>query len=241
MRLGKRFVPLLLVAALAGTALVSSGCAAPIAAAPTAPAERTMTVTGRGTVSAKPDLAQLSVGVETLAATVGEASQQNNTRMAALMAKLKELGIAEKDIQTSNFSINSERFTGKGEPSTDSQYRVTNMVQIKIRDLGKAGSILDAAIAAGANQVWGVGFTIEDRTALEGEARAKAMADAAQRAQTLAKLTGVQLGQIRLVDEGGATEPIYGGMALGKGAAGTSVNPGEVQLSYQVQVTYAIQ
>ena len=240
MKLGKRLVPLLLIAALAGTALLSSGCASPIAAAPE-PIERTMTVTGRGTVSAKPDLAQLSVGVETLAATVGEASQQNNTQMASLVAKLKELGIAEKDIQTSNFSINSERFTGKGEPSTDSQYRVTNMVQIKIRDLTKAGPVLDAAIAAGANQVWGVNFTIEDRTALEGEARAKAMADAAQRAQALAKLTGVQLGQIRLVSEGGASEPIYGGMALGKGADSTALNPGEVQFVSQVQVTFEIQ
>ncbi len=234
-RIADRRFALLLVVALLGAAIVLGGCGVP-AAAQSTPPKRSLTVVGQGRASGKPDLAQASLGVETYAATVAEAMQQNSTKMEAVLAKLKELGIAEKDIQTANFSINLER---QG-PQDSGQYRVSNMVQVKIRDLTKVGAVLDAGVQAGVNQVWGVSFALEDQAALETEARAKAMEDARSRAEALAKLTSVQLGQVLTIQEGSSSWPIYGG-AFGKGADAGPVSPGEVELSFQVQVSYAIQ
>ncbi len=229
----------LLAVSLAGAALVASGCRpGPLAAQGSPASTRSITVSGRGSVSGKPDLALVSLGVETYAATVGEASQQNNAKMAAVMAKLKELGIADKDIQTSNFNISFDR---QGPDPSNGQYRVSNMVQLKVRNPEQAGSLIDAMVKAGANQVWGVSFTIEDQAALEAQARAKAVEDARQRGDALAKLESVQLGQVLTINEGGAMGPAFAaGAAYGKGAD-TSISPGEVEVSYQVQVTFAIQ
>ncbi len=241
----KRAFPCLLLAALVGLATVTSGCASPALAAPGGAApDRSITVLGRGTISAKPDMAQASMGVETLAPTVGEAIQQNKDRMAAVMARLQELGIADKDIQTANFSINFER---QGSDPANGQYRVSNMVQIKIRDLDKVSSLIDSAIRAGANQVWGVNFTIDDQSDLQAQARTKAVEDARQRADALAKLANVQLGAVLTVSEGGAVQPIPmrygmgGGGAMAEAAQTTPINPGEVQVLYQLEVTYALQ
>jgi len=237
-------VSLLLIVALAGLALVISGCAPGAATAPLgALGERSVTVLGRGMVSSKPDLALAGLGVETFAATVAEATEQNNVKMSAVMAKLVELDIAEKDIQTTNFNINFER---RGPEDSEGQYRVSNMVQIKVRDLDEVSSILDAAVQAGANQVWGVSFTIEEQKELEAQARTKAMEDARKRAEALAELAGVQLGQVLIVAEGGTTGPIPMMRGLGKGGMEPAslvapISAGEVQVSYQVEVTYAMQ
>ncbi len=238
------FFPVLILGLLA-LALVVSGCSTPrVRADEGSPGlERTITVLGRGSVSAIPELALTSVGVETFAETVGEATEANNTTMQAVIEKLKSLGIADKDIQTSNFSINSER---QGPEGTDYKYRVTNMVQIKVRDLSKVSEVLDAAIEAGANQVWGVSFTIENQDDLEDEARGKAVEDARRRAKALAELSDLTLGEVLVVVEGGAVSPLEGKVAAGLGGMGraadvaTPISPGEVQVTYQVQVTYAV-
>ncbi|MDI7277083.1 MAG: SIMPL domain-containing protein [Anaerolineae bacterium] len=237
----KRTFPMLLAMALAtALVLVVSGCARPAEAAPEdTPPERTITVVGRGTASAKPDLALASLGVETFAASVAEATEENNTRMLAVLTRLKALGIAEADVQTSNFSINLER--RDPEPSAG-QYRVSNMLQVKVRDPEQVGAIIDAGVEAGVNQVWGVTFTVDDQGAFEGEARAKAMEDARKRAEALAGLAGVKIGEVLRVDENWMPGPIFG--AGGAGAAEASlvpISPGEVVVSYQVQVTFAIQ
>jgi len=126
------------------------------------------------------------------------------------------------------------------------QYRVSNMVQIKVRDVEQVGPVLDGVIEAGANQVYGINFTIEKPEALQDEARAKAVADAARRAEALAELAELRVGQVLMISEGGTSMPwMGGGLVYGRGAAeadaGMSVSPGEVEVSYQVQVTYAIQ
>ncbi len=224
--------------ALAVLPLVASGCTPKVEAAANTPPDRTLTVVGQASVSGKPDVALINVGVETFAATVGQATQQNSEKMAAVMARLKDLGIADKDIQTSNFNITFER---QGYDLSSGQYRVSNTVQVKVRDPQQVSSTLDALIEAGANQVWGVSFTIEDQTALEDQARAKAMEDAQRRGADLAKLEGVQLGQILQMTENGTYGPIYGGGGYSKEAAAGPFSPGEVEVSFQVQVTFAIQ
>ncbi len=177
--------------ALAGSLLLS-GCAAateaaqvPASSGPT----RTITVVGQGEVKARPDLANTSVGVEVLAPTVEAATVEAEKQMKAILTAVKALGIADKDIQTSNYSINFERQqsdvstpraegTSTAAESPAGYYRVSNMVQITIRDLDQVGAVLDAAVEAGANNVWGVSYSLDETQLLEAEAREAAVKDA---------------------------------------------------------------
>lgn len=241
----RRLLCLLLLVSLVGSALTLSGCAPTVRAEQPA-GERSITVLGQGSVTAKPDLAVVQLGIESLAATVAEASQENNATMAAIMAKLQELNIAEKDIQTSNLSISSVNYGMDRGDSAGDQYRVSNMVQIKVRDVERVGPVLDAVIEAGVNQVHGVSFTVDEPQALEDQARAKAVEDAGRRAEALADLTGLSVGKVIQISEGGSSVPLFGGgLVYGRGAAaadaGMPVSPGEVEITYQVQVTYAIE
>jgi len=118
------------------------------------------------------------------------------------------------------------------------------MLTVKVRDLATVGEVLDAAVAAGANQIWGVSFTVEDRTAAEADARAKAMADARARAEALAELAEVKVGEVLSISEviTGGVGPMYYGVAMeaaGMGGGG-SINPGELEYGTSIQVTYAL-
>ena len=124
-------------------------------------------------------------------------------------------------------------------------YRVSNMVQVTIRDLTKVSDVIDTAVKAGANNVWGISFSLDDTDALEAQAREKAVADAKARAESLASLTGVKVGQVMAVSEvvGGSSVPMFASAdrAMGLGGGGTPAEPGEVTFSTQIQVIYAIQ
>ncbi len=235
--------------------LALSGCASPADAAPVTAGEspvRTITVIGRGEVKTQPDTANTNIGVEVTAPTVDEAMSQAKERMAALLAALKELGIAEKDIQTSNFSVYFERTSSdmpaprSGDGSTDQQapgfYRVSNMVQVTIRDLEQVGQVLETAVKAGANNIWGINFSVSDPATLEAQARENAVQDARARAEALAGLHGVELGSVVAVSEviGGAS-PVFAEAAKALGGGGAPIEPGELTLSTQIQVVYAIQ
>ena len=207
---------------------------------------RTITVVGQGKASGTPDVAHINIGVDTSAESAQEAVDANKAKMNALLDKIKALGIADKDIQTSNFSIYTER------PQTDPDvpkagtgdnvlYRVSNQVNVTVRDVAKLGDILDQAVSAGANNIYGVYFSAEDTTALEAQAREKAVVDAKVRAETLAKLNGVSVGQVVTISEiiGGST-PMYYGSAKALGS-GVPIEAGELEVTMSVQVTYAIQ
>ena len=253
-----RLLPLFAV--LVVGALVVSGCAPAVLAAPTTAGDspaRSITVVGRGEVKAKPDIATVNLGVEVAAPTVGEAMTEANARMKSVLSAMKALGIAEKDIQTSNFSISFERqnptapVTGEssGAKSGSAQapagfYRVNNMVQVTVRDLDKVGDVLDAAVEAGVNNVWGISFGLDNTDALEAEAREKAVADARARAESLAKLNGVAVGDVIAISEviGGSPSPMYAEAASfrGLGGGGTPVESGEMTFSTQIQIVYGI-
>ena len=210
--------------------------------------ERSITVVGEGKVSVSPDVAEANVGVEVLAPTVKGATAEAKERMTAIMAALQEAGIAEKDIQTSNYSIYFERYPEiralvETEPSeVEGNYRVSNMVRVKIRDLDKIGAVLDEVIEAGANNVYGVNFTLDDPSEVRSEARAKAIADAKAKAQELADLNGVNLGEVLQISEviGGSFPTIGMPMAMEYAGGGGPISPGELEYSVQIQVTYAI-
>jgi uncharacterized protein YggE len=220
-----------------------------VAQTPEAPAmnpAQTITVIGQGSVRIQPDIARVTVGVETSAETIAEAVAENEAQMEAVLDALKAAGIADKDVQTTNFSISLDRYpepmpsaTGEG---TAPVYRVSNMVTVTIRKLDTVGEVLDAVIEAGANNIWGMSFTIEDSTAAQADARSDAMADASGRAEALAKLAGVELGSVMSVSEVISSPGVVTEMAYARDAAGGAgtISPGEVEIGYQVQVSYFI-
>jgi hypothetical protein len=230
-------------------ALVLSACGGTAgSAAQTTPQGlvRTVTVVGQGKASGTPDVAHINIGVETSAASAQDAVNANKVNMNALLAKIKALGIADKDIQTSNFSIYTERSqtyptdTKAGTPDSV-LYRVSNQVNLTVRDVAKLGDILDQAVSAGANSIYGVYFSVEDTTALEAQAREKAVADAKSRAETLAKLNGVTVGQVVTISEViGSSTPVYYSAAKADGLGGVPVEAGQFEVTMSVQVTYEI-
>jgi uncharacterized protein len=240
-------VVVIVIAALSvgGFALVSTGAprsAQPVAqAAAPATGERTITVVGVGKASGTPDVAQVSIGVDTQAPAVQKAVDDNKTQMNTLLSALKTLGIAEKDLQTSNYSVYTEQKPVDGtNSSTQMVYHVSNQVQVTVRDINQLGDVLDKAVAAGANNIYGVNFSVEDTAKLEADARAQAVADAKSRAASLAQLNGLQLGEVvsisEVIDNSGAYPMLSS--AKGMGGGGAPIQPGELEVGMSVQITY---
>ncbi len=203
---------------------------------------RAMTIIGVGQVTVKPDMAETTLGVRANADTVGEAASKVNGDMDRVLKALKDAGVAENDTQTTGFNVNV-RQDREGKPSG---YEVSNMVRVRIRDLDKVGSTIDAALAAGANQLYGIQFTLADPTAAQTAARADAVADAKARATELAGEAGVSLGDIVQVSNVVGGGPLFAEAAVkGMGAAAArqsiAVQSGELEVSAQVQIVYALQ
>jgi uncharacterized protein len=222
--------------------LMLAAAGGPAAAAP--PQPHTITVTGQGEVKAVPDEAVLTAGVETEAATAGDALAANRKAMNEVFAELKREGISDHAIRTSAFNIFPQYAPVKDDstPPHIVDYRVSNNISITVDDLGKLGPAIDALVASGANSMAGISFTIRDPKPLLRQARDAAVKDAMDRAQTYAKAAAVSLGRVIEIDEGGVQEarPLYRQMAIVGGAAPTSIAAGEQTVSAQVTVTFEI-
>ncbi len=211
---------------------------------PTLP--RTITVVGEGKVTIEPDIARAQIGVEVIKSSVKEASDANKAALEAVLAALKAQGIADEDIQTSGFSIYAERYGTDGPlPEDQVNYRVSNNVAVVIRELDKVGAILDAAIEAGANNIYGIEFSLEDPSTFESEARQGAVADARAKAEELAELNGVTAGDVVSISEvigngGGYYNSNFAEVSRAMGGGGTPVSPGQLDLTMQLQVVYTI-
>lgn len=208
---------------------------------------RAITVVGEGKVSISPDIARAQIGVEVMMPSVKAASDANKELLDAVLAALIDQGIAEEDIQTSGFSVYAERFGPEGPlPADQTNYRVSNNVAVVVRDLAKLGDVLDAAIEAGANNIYGVEFSLDDPSVVESEARQSAVEDARAKAEELAELTGVTVGEVVNISEvignaGGYYTSNFAEMSRGLGGGGsTPISPGQLELVMQLQVTYAI-
>lgn len=204
-------------------------------------------VTGRGEITIVPDIATLRLGIEAQEDTVTEAQAEASKAMNKVIAALKSRGIAEKDIQTQCFSIRQKTKWDRG---TDQEiiigYEVRNIVSVKIRDLDKIGTIIDAAARAGGSltRIEGISFSVEEPTTYNRELREKAMVDAEAKAKQMAEFFGITLGKPTHISEGYApTPPIYNMYSVRDMAAGeapTPISAGETKLSLSIQVTYAI-
>ena len=214
-------------------------------------------VNGEGKVTVTPDVAILSVGIESQESSVAQAQEKAATAMNAVITALKGCNIAEKDIRTTSFSI--IRVTRYDEPKQQEVtigYRVTNMVTARIRTLVqesfpldyKAGRIIDAVAQAGGDltRINSISFTVDDPTAFNSETRQKAMADAESKAKQLADLSGVKLGKPIYINESGGyvspPTPIYRSAipVPAPMAPPTSISPGEQEIRLNVQVVYEI-
>jgi uncharacterized protein len=217
-------------------------------AAPNLP--RTITVVGKGSVKIQPDMAALNLGVQTMGPTVKEATGEAAKTMEAILAALKAEGIADKDIQTSGYNVWADMGYGpERSPNQEMTYRVNNNVRVMVRDLDAVGTILDVAIEAGANAIHGVSFGLAEPETLEAEARELAAENALAKAKELAALHDVEVGQVVSISEvlsGGFMMSNFERMdtmmapAFGAGGAGP-ITPGELELSMQLQVVYAIE
>jgi uncharacterized protein YggE len=238
-------MPLCSASRLAGAALLAAVFTAPPAAF-AADAARTITVAASGEVRGAPDQADLSAGVTTTAATANEAVAQNARKMTAVFDALKRLGIADKDIQTSNFSVQPQMspYNQNGGAQHIVGYQVSNEVDVTLDDTKKLGSALDALVGAGANQINSVGFSIQNADALEAKAQEAAIAKARARAETYAKAAGVSLGSVVSISEASAEapRPMFGAVTVtAMRAAPTPTAAGELSVSANVAVVFAIQ
>lgn len=206
----------------------------------------TISIDAEGKVTALPDIAMISIGVQTEKKTVAEAQQENSTKMNAITDKLKQLGVAKEDIQTTNYSIYPTYDYPNGK-QVDRGFQISQNVDIKVRKLDSISDILAAVGTLGANQVGGVTFTIDDPEALRQQARLKGLEAAKMKAQALAQAAGVKLGKVVGFSESSSTPPgpiFYAkDMAAGQGgspAAAPNVEPGSQDVIVNVSVRYEI-
>ncbi len=227
---------------IAGAIVVSAAATlAPLCAS--ADPLHTITVSGTGDATAVPDQAQLSAGVATVAATADAAVSQNARKMTQVFAALTRLGVPERAIQTSNFSVQPQYTANtRGDVQTITGYQVSNQVDVRLDDTRKLGAALDALVASGANQINSVGFSIHDTDALMTTARQAAIADALKRAQTYAKAAGAGVGGVMSIREDGAEapQPMFVVAAARHSAPLTPTAAGEMSVTASVTVTYEL-
>ncbi|HKI82390.1 MAG TPA: SIMPL domain-containing protein, partial [Pseudodesulfovibrio sp.] len=188
--------------------------------------------------------AYVTIGVHTQANDVSQAVSQNANQVSSVMAALADRGVAQADMQTSNFSLyTGQNYDNLGQ-ALGIQYTVDNTVNVIVRDLPSMGELLDAAISAGANSIYGVSFDLDDKTQAQSDARDMAVANAISEAKSLAAAAGVTLGDIVSINYTNNSSNTYYpqyGMGGGGGAeASTSIVPGLISVSADVNITYSI-
>lgn len=208
--------------------------------------ERLVSVAGEGVVRLRPDLARLQVGVETRGPTAQRAQTENARLAQAVMEAVLRLGVAREDVQTAWLGLAPEYdYSGKNPRLVG--YRAFNQVNVTVRDLGRVGQVVDAAVAAGANNVAGVTFGLADEAAVRRQALGRAVEDARARAETLARTAGVALGEVLSLAEAEAPGPLpvfKRELRTAEGDASsrtvTPLEPGMVEFRARVTAVWAL-
>jgi hypothetical protein len=205
----------------------------------------TFTIEGEGKVSAQPTLAEVDLGLYSEGQDVATVQQANATKINAIIAALKQMGIAEADMQTSNYSI-SPKFEYTDGVQNVVGYIVSQNLKVKVRNLSNVGAVLSRAGELGANQVNGVTFTIDEPAEVQQQARTEAIADAKKKAEELASAMGVRIVKIVTFSEstGGTQPPPIFGRGLDSAVAQEAVpniQSGALDVESRVSVTFEIQ
>lgn len=202
----------------------------------------TLSLQAHGEAKAVPDMASITLGVSTQAATAAEALRLNAQHMTAILTNLRALGLGERDIQTSNLSLGPQYVYVQNQPPKLSGYQASNDVRVTVRDLAKLGTVIDAVGGAGANQINGVSFGLKDSDAAENEARRAAVKALGAKADLYAQATGYHIVRLVNLSEGGGEQPMQPRpvFAMAKAAAATPVAPGELNVSVDVSAVYEL-
>ena len=239
-----RFIAALVVAALPITAGVAQ--AQTVAVQMPVMTGTRLDVNATGEVTRVPDMAIISTGVQTLQPTATAAIEENAARMERVRAALKRAGIEDRDIQTSSINLNPEYQYDQNRPPRLTGYRATNTVNVKFRDLKRTGTILDALVAEGANQINGPSLTIDKPESALDEARTRAIANGRARADLYARALGMRVVRLISVSEGGGYNvpppvPMVAMMAERGAAADSKIDPGTQQLQVNVSMSFELQ
>ena len=202
-------------------------------------------VSGTGVASAEPDLALINLGVQVLSPSVGEALDTANGSLESILGVLAEYNVEESDTQTRYLNINTQYdYSSDGAP-TVTGYQVTNELRVRVRDIGSLGEMITDVVNAGGDpvRVNGINFAIEDTAALEDDALALAVEDARARAERMAELSGVELGDLMAVSQGGggafpAQPAAFAESALARSA--TPIRTGDLEVTVSVQAVFGI-
>ena len=257
---------ILALALLAAAAVPAAAQPAPApAVTQLGPNSALLSLTAEGRSRRVPDLAMFTAGVVTQGRTAAEALSENSRQMASVVAALRRAGVAERDIQTAAISLqprytNPEReamiraremrepYVPPAEPSAPRivGYDARNNVQVRVRRVADMGRIIDALAAAGANEIHGPAFTMDEPRAALDEARAAAVAEARQRAELYARAAGMRVARIVSITETGGYYPVSEIMVTGSRALAESapppapVAPGELTLGVNVSVQFEL-
>lgn len=238
-------IPVFLVAALTlGACQMAPTANAQTTTVPPTGSLRTLAVTGTGEVILVPDMAYINVGVHTEAENVSTAVADNNSQAAAITDAIVAMGVEEKDIQTSSFNVYSmNRYDNMGN-MTGVNYAVDNTLYIIVRNLPDLSKILDAALTAGANQIYGINFDISDRQSARAQARDLAIKDAEAKALSVAETAGVALGQVHTINVTNASlvQPMagygIGGGGMAEAATSVPVSAGQIVISASADLVF---
>lgn len=205
--------------------------------------EHTLSISGSAEKNIAPDTASLSIGVVVQAPTAKEATDKNAGSMNTVINELKNIGLQDKDIQTSFLSIQPV-YKYNGAPTIEG-YSASNNVQVTTKMLDKLSEIIDRSTSAGANQIGGVSFSVseEKQKELREGLLAEAVSDASSKANDLAKKLDVRIVGVKTssISEGGILQPFFREVSIAEGKAATPIMPGETKVSLSVQVTYIIE
>ncbi len=242
----------LLLAACGALGLAALVALAPIALAQTIPVQNQPTpgvsVVGQGIVLAQPDVARITLGVDIVDPSLANAQSLAAQKMDAVVQKLKADGIADNDIHTVSYNVTPQydQSSNQNQPVLRG-YEVQNMVEVRTTNVGGLGSLVDDAVAAGATRIFGINFEASDMESLKSQARDQAMANAASKAQQMAKNANVTLGRPITIEESdaGGVNPVQQQPAAPRASAApavtTPIQPGQLQVSTTVRIVYAIQ
>ncbi len=205
--------------------------------------ETTITLNGHGSVDREPDMASVNVGVNVEADTAVEAMSQQAEKMTAVFAAVKAAGIADRDMQTSNLSLNPVYDYSRDDSRPRLRgYNASNQITINVRDLDNLGEALDAIVKAGSNQINSVQFSVDESMEATDEARMSAITDAQRKADLYAQAAGYRVARIVHISEGGGSRPpmpMANRMAMADEAS-TPIARGEISLTADVNVTFEL-
>jgi uncharacterized protein len=206
--------------------------------------DRWVEVSGEGSISAAPDFAEVTLGVTGTGKKAGDAVAANAQAANALVALIKTEGVAPADIQTSTVSVSpmfSQPSPNQQTAPTVTGYSVSNNVSVRVRDLPRLGALLDKAVTAGANSIYGIGFGHNNLSALLDKARPLAVADARRKAEIYAAAGGGRIGRLMvLTEEGGRQPPMAFSRAYAAAPPPTPIEAGEDKLTVTVNAWFEL-